>query len=63
MKTLHRLQKLYALVKKIDEARLGNDWETKRQFEMIRKSAIEQIKFIEKQLHNKNINDNTDMVK
>jgi len=63
MKTLHRLQKLYALVKKIDEARLGNDWETKRQFEMIRKSAIEQIKLIEKQLHNKNINDNTDMVK
>jgi hypothetical protein len=63
MNTLHRLQKLYALVKKIDEARLGNDWETKRQFEMIRKSAIEQIKLIEKELHNNNINNNTDMVK
>lgn len=63
METPHRLQKLYALVKKIDEARLGNDWETKKQFEMIRKSAIEQIRLIEKQLHNKNTNDNTDMVK
>lgn len=58
-----RLQKLYSLVKKIDDARLGNDWQTKRQFEMIRQSAVEQIKMLEQQMHDKADVDNTDVVK
>lgn len=50
-----RLKKLYDLVKMIDQAKLGIDWESKKEFEKIKKDALEQIKIIEDQMRNKNV--------
>lgn len=55
MPNQQRLRQLLKLVKMIDEAKLGNDWESRKELEKIRKSAVEEIKSIEEELQNKNV--------
>lgn len=55
MPNRQRLRQLLKLVKMIDEAKLGNDWESRKELEKIRKSAVEEIKSIEEELQNKNV--------
>lgn len=35
----------------IDTAKLGNDWESRKELEAIRSSAVDEIKKIEKEIH------------
>ena len=53
MPNQQRLKQLLNLVKMIDEAKLGNDWESRKELEKIRVVAVEEIKSIQQQLkHN-----------
>lgn len=42
-----RLKQLYTLLKMIDEATLGNDWESRAELKKIREATIKEIKQIE----------------
>jgi hypothetical protein len=41
-----RLKKLYALLEKIKQHKLGLDWESKLEFEAMEKKIVEEIKSI-----------------
>lgn len=42
-----RLKQLYTLLKMIDEASLGNDWESRAELKKVREATIKEIKQIE----------------
>lgn len=46
-----RLTQLYKLLDMINAAKLGNDWESRKELEAIRSSAIQEIKKIEQEIY------------
>ena len=51
MHKLPRLTQLYKLLDMINAAKLGNDWESRKELEAIRSSAIQEIKKIEQEIY------------
>lgn len=55
MPNQQRLKQLLDLVRKIDEAKLGNDWESRKELEKIRVTAVEEIKSIQQHIQNNHV--------